>query len=132
MAEVLLAEYRTAQTLYLSRDAASWHMSKQLMAFVAKNARTDGFPKIELAPLPASAQFLNVIESVFSGMARAIIHNSDYPSVEAAKAAIDRYFDERNRHFAEHPKPAGKKIWGKERTEAAFDPANNCKDPSYR
>jgi hypothetical protein len=56
MAEVLLAEYRTAQTLYLSWDAASWHMSKQLMAFVAKNARTDRFPKIELAPLPASAQ----------------------------------------------------------------------------
>jgi len=29
-------------------------------------------------------------------MARAIIHNSDYASVEAAKAAIDRYFTERN------------------------------------
>jgi hypothetical protein len=28
-------------------------------------------------------------------MARAIIHNSDYPSVERAKAAIDRHFAER-------------------------------------
>jgi len=45
---------------------------------------------LELAPLPASAQFLNVIESVFSGMARAIIHNSDYPSVAAAQEAIVR------------------------------------------
>jgi hypothetical protein len=44
-------------------------------------------PYIETAPLPAGAQFLNVIESVFSGMARAIIHNSDCPSVEAAKEA---------------------------------------------
>jgi hypothetical protein len=32
-------------------------------------------PVAELAPLPSSAQFLNVIESVFSGRARAIIHN---------------------------------------------------------
>ena len=22
--------------------------------------------------------------------------------------------------------------WGKERTKAIFDPANNCKDPAYR
>jgi len=35
-------------------------------------------PRIELAPLPSGAQFLNVIESVFSGMARAVVHNSDY------------------------------------------------------
>ncbi|KAA0982649.1 IS630 family transposase [Pseudomonas sp. ANT_J12] len=133
MAEILLNEYRTAKTLYLSWDAASWHMSKQLLAFVDKNnARADGMPRIELAPLPASAQFLNVIESVFSGMARAIIHNSDYSSVEAASEAIDRYFEERNRYYAENPKPAGNKIWGKERTEATFDPANNCKDPAYR
>lgn len=39
--------------------------------------------------------FLNVIESVFSGMAKAIIHNSDYKSV-SDKAAIDRYFSDRN------------------------------------
>jgi hypothetical protein len=30
------------------------------------------------APLPAGAQFLNVIESVFSGMARAVNANSNY------------------------------------------------------
>jgi hypothetical protein len=44
-----------------------------------------------LAPLPAGAQFLNVIESVFSGMARAVIDNSNYGSVDEARAAIDRY-----------------------------------------
>lgn len=42
---------------------------------------TRGHPRVETAPIPAGAQFLNVIESVFSGMARAIIHNSNYPSV---------------------------------------------------
>jgi hypothetical protein len=39
---------------------------------------------------PARAQFLNVIESVFSGTARAIIHNSDYKSVDETKRAIFR------------------------------------------
>ena len=118
---------------YLSWDAASWHMSKELLAYVAAHNKEDvDSPGIELVPLPASAQFLNVIESVFSGMARAIIHSSNYSSVTAACVAIDRYFEERNRHFAEHPRHAGQKIWGKERTEASFDPANNCKDPMYR
>ena len=67
---------------------------------------------IELVALPANAQFLNVIESVFSGMARAIIHNSDYVSTDAAKHAIDLYFAERNEHFLRSPTRAGKKIWG--------------------
>ena len=79
-----------------------------------------------------AAQFLNVIESVFSGMARAIIHNSDYKSVDDAKAAIDRYLEERNAHFRQHPRRAGNKIWRLEREPAAFSEANNCKDPRYR
>ena len=133
MAKVLLEEYRDAKKLYLSWDAASWHMSKELLAFVDEhNGNAKGFPTLELVPLPASAQFLNVIESVFSGMARAIIHSSDYPTVKAATDAIDRYFDERNQHYRDNPKKAGKKIWGLERTKAAFDPSNNCKDPDYR
>ena len=133
LAKILLHEYLHMRTLYLSWDAASWHMSKELLAFVeGHNANANAAPRIELVPLPASAQFLNVIESVFSGMARAIIHNSDYSSVKAARDAIDRYFDERNQHYAETPRRAGNKIWRKERAEAAFDPANNCKDPDYR
>ena len=83
-------------------------------------------------PLPAGAQFLNVIESVFSGMAKGVIHNSDYPSTEAAMDAIDRYFKDRNDHFVRCPKRAGRKIWGQERVPSDFSEANNCKDPLYR
>jgi len=79
-------------------------------------------------PLPSCAQFLNVIESVFSGMAKAIIHNSDYQSVEECCAAIDRYFLERNDHFKACPNRAGNKIWGMERVPSKFSESNNCKD----
>jgi len=90
-----------------------------------------GTPEVELAPLPASAQFLNVIESVFSGMVRAIIHNSDYQSTEQCKQAIDRYFEERNEQFQKNPQKAGKKIWGKERVVSRFSDSQNCKDPRW-
>jgi len=135
MMDVLIDCYADRHRLYLSWDAASWHISKQLFVRIeahnAAVAKGRG-PLVETAPLPASAQFLNVIESVFSGMARAIIHNSDYKSVDEAKAAIDRYFAERNDHFRRHPRRAGKKLWGKEREFAVFSEANNCKDPRYR
>ncbi len=71
-------------------------------------------------------------QSVFSGLARGVIHNSNYMSADEAKAAIDRYFDERNNHFQINPKRAGKKIWGEERVSCEFHEANNCKDPRYR
>jgi hypothetical protein len=45
-------------------------------------------------------------------MSVSIIHNSDYESVGAAKAAIGRYFRERNEYFKKNPKRAGNKIWG--------------------
>jgi hypothetical protein len=89
-------------------------------------------PLVELTPLPSGAQFLNVIESVFSGMARAILHNSNYGTVQECKAAINMYFAERNRAFLEQPRRAGNKIWGKERVEAVFKEENNCKDPRWR
>jgi hypothetical protein len=82
---------------------------------------------VKTAPLRACAQFLNVIESVFSGMAKAIIHNSYYPSVEAAKNAINRHFKERNDFFLQNPKRAGQKIWGQERVPSELSEANNCK-----
>jgi hypothetical protein len=91
---------------------------------------TSGAVVVETAPLPAGAQFLNVIESVFSGMSRAIIENSDYPSLDDAKRAIDRYFDERNYQFQKLPRRAGRKIWGKEREPATFSDSRNCKDPA--
>jgi len=134
MADLLRSEYRSYRRIYLSWDAASWHISKKLKAHLEKlnGDRGDAFPVVETAPLPAGAQFLNIIESVFSGMARAIIHNSDYPSVEAAVGAIDRYFRERNAHFVSQPSRAGRKIWRLERASCEFSESNNCKDPSYR
>jgi hypothetical protein len=85
-------------------------------------------PHVELVPLPACAQFPNVIESVFSGMAREIINKQRLESADAAKGAIDRYFRERNEHFREHPQRAGKKIWRKERVPSTFSDAQNCFD----
>ena len=61
-----------------------------------------------------------------------VIGNSDYPTADDAKAAIDTYFKERNAHFRQSPRKAGNKIWRKEREPAAFSHANNCKDPRYR
>jgi hypothetical protein len=133
MADMLRAQYANCSRIYLSWDSAAWHVSKKLKEHLAElNINSAGkFPVLEVAPLPAGAQFLNVIESVFSGMARAIMHNSDYPSVEYAKAAIDKYFQTRNAFFEAHPDRAGKTIWRSERVPVAFSDANNCKDPRY-
>lgn len=134
MMERLIESYPNHQKLYLSWDAASWHISKRLNERIEEHnaaVRPIGGPFVATAPLPSSAQFLNVIESVFSGMARAIIHNSDYSTVDDAKGAIDRYFMERNAHFQQHPKRVGRKIWGKEREPAMFSEGNNCKDPNF-
>ncbi len=131
---ILLERNRHLSRIYLSWDAASWHMSKQLVERIAANnvmAYVTGSTRVETAPLPAGAQFLNVIESVFSGMARAIIHNSNYSCVDDAKAAIDRYFTERNQFFRVHPKRAGNKLWGNEREFATFSESSNHKDPRY-
>jgi transposase len=134
--DILVDKHADEDCIYFSWDAASWHASRELYQLVdfinSEECRaTRMCPLVRLAPLPASSQFLNVIESVFSGMARAIIHNSNYQSVDECQAAIDKYFDKRNEHFIKHPKRAGKKIWGKERMEAIFKDSNNCKDPNY-
>ena len=135
--EVLLVQYAGCDKIYLSWDAASWHASKKLYERVeevnsAEYRAQHGTPLVGLAPLPSSAQFLNVIESVFSGMAKAIIHHSDYESVEVCKAAIDRYFAERNEHFRANPRRAGRLIWGKEHAPSRFSASNNCKSPKYQ
>jgi len=134
--EILLDKYTTEERIYFSWDAASWHASKMLYEKVKEvndpeYRRKYNTPFVTLAPLPSSAQFLNVIESVFSGMAKAVIHNSDYQTVDECKLAINRYFSERNQAFLENPKRAGKKIWGKEIVKAVFKDSNNCKDPKY-
>jgi hypothetical protein len=101
--DLLRRQYKGYRRIYLSWDAAPWHSSEQLLdrvEFLNGWAAHDGAPLIEILPLPAQAQFLNVIESVFSGMARAVIHNSDYATVTDAQAAITRYLEDRNRSFA--------------------------------
>lgn len=128
---ILIEKYHDENSIYLSWDAASWHASKELNKEVKEHNKTGIKPNVKLAPLPACAQFLNVIESVFSGMAKAVIHNSDYQSVDECKTAIDLYFDERNRFFLENPKRAGNKIWGRERVEPIFSESHNCKDSKY-
>ena len=134
---ILLERYSDQECIYLSWDAASWHISKDLYKRVdeinSANSKVKlKSPVVKFAPLPSRAQFLNVIESVYSGMARAILHNSDYQSIDDCRAAINQYFLERNVHFQRYPKRAGKKIWGKERVKATFSESNNCKDPMYR
>jgi DDE superfamily endonuclease len=131
MMELLIDRYSDRRKIYLSWDAASWHISKQLQKRIELHNVATANPVVETAPLPSGAQFLNVIESVFSGMARAIIHNSDYKTTDEAKAAINRYFKERNTHFKQSPRKAGNKIWRKEREPSSFSNANNCKDPRY-
>jgi hypothetical protein len=135
--EILLEKYKDEECIYFSWDAASWHGSRKLEEEVEEvnspeYKQAHKSPIVKLVPLPAGAQFLNVIESVFSGMARAVIHNSDYDSVEDSMNAIDRHFAERNQYFKENPRKAGNKIWGKEVTKAEFSESNNCKDPRFR
>jgi transposase len=130
----LIKQYSGCRRVYFSWDAASWHSSKRFLAEVRRVNKLEyrnanNTPMVKLAPLPCRAQFLNVIESVFNGMSISIIHNSDYESVDAAKAAIDRYFQERNCHFKENPKRAGNKIWGDELVPSKFSESNNCKNP---
>jgi len=137
LVHVLLKDYKNEDCIYLSWDEASWHCSKKLCGEV-EEINSPGYrkelhvPFVKLVPLPSSAQFLNVIESVFSGMARAIIHNSDYQSVKECKEAIDKHFAERNKYFRENPKRAGNKIWGKEPIEAKFSESNICRNPAFR
>ena len=84
LAEVLFNRYHDASKIYITWDTASWHRSSELVEWVdALNATNDSYepgPTIALVPLPTSSQFLNVIESIFSSMAKAVIHGSDYQS----------------------------------------------------
>jgi transposase len=133
----LIISHKDQNRIFVSWDSASWHASKMLYKIVDE-MNCDEFrsrhktPLVELIPLPSGAQFLNVIESVFSGMARAILHNSNYGNVDECKAAINMYIADRNRAFLERPRRAGNKIWGKEKVEAVFKEENDCKDPRWR
>ena len=113
--EVLFDQHTSASTLYITWDAASWHRSTLLLewldAFNRETATSKEGPLIQFVPLPTSSQFLDVIEAVFSGMKKAVVHHSDYRSEQEMKIAISRHFLERNQYFLSNPKRAGKKIW---------------------
>lgn len=133
----LLVEYAGCRRIYLSWDGASWHSSKIFLKKVKAVNRLSyrvrhNTPMVKLAPLPARAQFLNVIESIFAGLSEAIVKNSDYSSLDEAKSAIDLYFDERNDFFKLNPGRAGNKIWGEEIVKPLFKQGQNCKHPRFR
>ena len=137
LVEILIEKYKGQERIFFSWDAASWHASKKLYSRIKEiNYKTyrkkNNTPFVALAPLPSSAQFLNVIESIFSGMAKAIIHNSNYQSTNECKSAINLYFKERNEYFIANPKRAGNKIWGKESVIPVFNEATIFKDPKWR
>jgi len=125
--DLLITQYADQERLYLCWDAVSWHNSKILKTYIEDHNQV-GAPDIKTAPLPSCTQFLNVIESVFCGLAKAVIHNSDYPSTDDCKAAIDLHFSTRNQYFQANPKQAGRKIWGKELVKAHFSETHHTRN----
>ena len=116
--ELLFNQYNDVPAIYITWDAASWHdsldLNEWLDEFNSTTRRFDTGPVIFLVPLPTSSQFLDVIESIFSGMKRAVIHHSDYKTDTEMKEAISSHCRQRNTFFKENPKRAGKKIWQQE------------------
>lgn len=118
--EAVRSEYGDKSTLYLTWDAISSHSSSILQEKIRQfneEAENGMVPHVEVVPLPSRAQFLNIIEAVFSGMKRAVIANSNYATKNEMERAIARHFKERNQYYKDNPKRAGNKIWDKE----AFD-----------
>jgi transposase len=113
--EILFNEHQNKTRIYITWDAASWHDSTTLVdwldAFNTKTAQAKEGPLIALVPLPRRSQFLNLIEAAFGAMKKAVIHHSDYKSAHQMKSAISQHFRDRNAHFKDNPRRAGKKIW---------------------
>jgi transposase len=132
LAEILYNRYHDKSRIYLTWDAASWHGSNELVEWADEintwNAANNSGPIIEFVPLPSSAQFLNVIEAVFSAMKTAVIHNSDYESEDEMKSTISGHFGERNDYFKHNPKRAGKRIWNIN----FFEEHGNLRSGNYR
>jgi hypothetical protein len=86
------------------------NLSDQILP-VTEKRRTNEGPLITLVPLPSRSQFLNVIESAFGVMKKAVIHHSDYQSTQEMKSTISQHFRERNAYFNDNPRRAGKQLW---------------------
>jgi hypothetical protein len=130
--EILFNQHPNAARIFLTWDAAAWHSSASLIewldAFNAQTSVSGVGPTIHLVPLPTSSQFLDVLEAVFSGMKRAVVHHSDYQSAAELKTAVSSHFAERNAFFKENPRRAGKKIWDVD----FFQDSNNLRSGVYR
>jgi transposase len=130
--EILFNQHNNMSRLYVTWDGASWHRSQDLFdwldAFNRDTEQRQDGPTIFLLPLPVSAQFLDVIEAVFSGMKRAVIHHSDYRSTREMKSAISAHFKDRNDFFKQNPQRAGKKIWDID----FFEDYDNLPSGNYR
>jgi transposase len=130
--EILFNQHPAVARIFLTWDAASWHSSVSLIewldAFNAQTLETGVGPTIHLVPLPTSSQFLDVLEAVFSGMKRAVVHHSDYRNAVELKTAVSSHFAERNAFFKENPKRAGKRIWDVD----FFQDSNNLRSGVYR
>lgn len=113
--DAIVCDYADSPTIFLTWDAISVHSSKTVNGWIASHNATGNKPRIEVVPLPSHAQFLNVIESVFGGMKKAVICNSDYATPYDMQQAIAKHFEARNAFYKENPKRAGDKIWDKQR-----------------
>lgn len=111
----LAREYADCPAAFLTWDAISVHNSWVVTDWIKTHNATATGPHIKVIPLPSNAQFLNIIESVFGGMKKAVICNSDYATPHDMQEAIARHFEERNQFYKENPKRAGNKIWDKQR-----------------
>jgi hypothetical protein len=112
--EKIVKDYANCPTIFFTWDAISVHNSKIVTEWIG-NHNTATNPRIEVVPLPSNSQFLNVIESVFGGMKKAVICNSDYVTAHDMQKAIARHFEDRNQFYRENPKRAGNKIWDKQK-----------------
>ncbi len=130
--EVIYNQYYQLSKIYVTWDAASWHKSNELIDWLNSlnqhSTKINKGPLIEFIPLPSCAQFLNVIESVFSSMKRAVIHLSNYKSPDEMKSAISKHFRNRNNYYKENPKRAGNKIWNID----FFSNSDNIRSGNYR
>lgn len=113
--EMIARDYADCPAIFFTWDAITVHSSKVVTAWIANHNATAKGPHIEVVPLPSNSQFLNVIESVFGGMKKAVICNSDYATPHDMQKAIARHFEDRNIYYRENPKRAGDKIWDKQR-----------------
>jgi hypothetical protein len=111
----IVRNYVDCPAIFFTWDAITVHSSKLIVAWISAHNKAAKGPHIEVVPLPSKSQFLNVIESVFGGMKKAVICNSDYATPLDMQKAIARHFEERNQFYRENPKKAGNKIWDKQR-----------------